>query len=77
MDNRRGPIPFQEAQKPRSRMVRHGSLFSHDGYAQGLTLQEHGSLEVKPTYMTKMRGYFSPISRLEREVPTATEPMGC
>ena len=39
-------------------------------------LQEHGSLEVNPACMTKMRHYFGPISLLESEVPTFSEPLG-
>jgi len=71
-----GPRYPQLAQKPRSRMVRHGSPFPHDAHSQGPTLQEHGSLEANPACMTKMMGCFSPISLLESEVPTFPEPPG-
>jgi hypothetical protein len=57
-------------------MVRHGSLFSHDAYPQGLTLQEHGSLEANSACMTKMMRYFSPISLLKSDVPIFPEPPG-
>ena len=39
-------------------------------------LQEHGSLEVIPLYMTKMRHHFGLICLLDGEVPTLSESYG-